>query len=113
MNLAALQQRDPFISEIIDTASQVALYSFSSKTNEWEKTSIEGTLFIYRRSAAPLYGFMILNRLGLQNLIEPFTKTLEFQVQEPFLLYRNDKHIFGIWFYEKNECSRLGLLMNR
>lgn len=35
MNLAALQQRDPYISEILDTASQVALYSFSSKSNEW------------------------------------------------------------------------------
>jgi len=35
MNLAALQQRDPFITEILDTASQVALYSFNSKTNEW------------------------------------------------------------------------------
>ncbi|XP_055958151.1 mRNA-decapping enzyme 1B isoform X2 [Patella vulgata] len=56
---------------------------------------------------------MILNRLGLQNLIEPFTKTLEFQVQEPFLLYRNAKNIYGIWFYEKDECTRLGTLMNR
>ena len=35
MNLAALQQRDPYISEIVDTASQVALYSFNAKTNEW------------------------------------------------------------------------------
>lgn len=35
MNLAALQQRDPYISEILDTASQVALYSFNSKSNEW------------------------------------------------------------------------------
>ncbi len=35
MNLAALQQRDPYITGIVDTASQVALYSFSSKTNEW------------------------------------------------------------------------------
>ena len=35
MNLAALQQRDPYITDIVDTASQVALYSFSSKSNEW------------------------------------------------------------------------------
>jgi len=35
MNLAALQQRDPYITDIIDTASQVALYSFSAKVNEW------------------------------------------------------------------------------
>jgi len=35
MNLAALQQRDPYITEIVDTASQVALYSFNAKSNEW------------------------------------------------------------------------------
>lgn len=35
MNLAALQQRDPYISDIVDTATQVALYTFSSKSNEW------------------------------------------------------------------------------
>lgn len=115
MNLAALQQRDPYISEIIDTASQVALYSFNAKTNEWEKTSIEGSLFIYKRSATPLRGFMILNRLGLNNLIEPIAKDLEFQLQDPFLLYRNakTKSIYGIWFYDKDECRKLGELMNR
>ncbi|KAI0221834.1 hypothetical protein LSAT2_026905 [Lamellibrachia satsuma] len=47
MNLSTLKQRDPFITAIVDTASQVALYSFSSKANEWEKTDIEGTLFVY------------------------------------------------------------------
>ncbi|XP_069101394.1 mRNA-decapping enzyme 1B-like [Argopecten irradians] len=108
MNLAALQQRDPYITEIIDTASQVALYSFSSVANEWEKTSIEGSLFLYQRSAAPTHGFMILNRLGLKNLIEPISKELEFQQQDPFLLYRNAKAIYGIWFYDKEECTRIG-----
>lgn len=40
-------------------------------------------------SAAPVNGFMILNRLGLNDLIEPLTKNLEFQLQDPFLLYKN------------------------
>lgn len=35
MNLAALQQRDPYITDIVDTAKQVALYFFSSKESEW------------------------------------------------------------------------------
>jgi hypothetical protein len=43
------------------------------------------------RSASPTHGFMILNRLGLTNQIEPITKELEFQLQDPFLLYRNSK----------------------
>ncbi|KAL3851955.1 hypothetical protein ACJMK2_015645 [Sinanodonta woodiana] len=55
---------------------------------------------------------MILNRLGLNNLIEPITKDLEFQLQDPFLLYRNAKSIYGIWFYDKDECAKVGQLMN-
>ncbi|XP_035676520.1 mRNA-decapping enzyme 1A-like [Branchiostoma floridae] len=113
MNLAALQQRDPYITNIIDTASQVALYTFSAKKNEWEKTDIEGALFVYTRSAAPHNGFTIVNRLSMNNLTEPITKDLEFQLQDPFLLYRNAQHqIYGIWFYDKDECARVGQHMN-
>ena len=49
------------------------------------------TGFFCHRSASPNNGFMILNRLGLNNQIEPITKDLEFQLQDPFLLYRNSK----------------------
>jgi len=43
------------------------------------------------RSAFPINGFMIINRLGLNDLIEPINKKLEFQLQDPFLLYRTSK----------------------
>jgi len=35
MNLAALQQRDPYISSISDSAKQVAVYTFNASSNEW------------------------------------------------------------------------------
>ncbi|XP_014675226.1 PREDICTED: mRNA-decapping enzyme 1B-like, partial [Priapulus caudatus] len=109
MNLAALQRCDPYITEIVDAASQVALYTFNSKSNEWEKTNIEGTLFVYSRSGSPNNGFMIMNRLSVNNMIEPITKDLEFQLQDPFLLYRNAQFaIYGIWFYDNDECARIG-----
>ncbi|CAC5416860.1 DCP1B [Mytilus coruscus] len=63
-------------------------------------------------SASPTHGFMILNRLGLNNQIEPITKDLEFQLQDPFVLYRNSKAIYGIWFYDKDECARIGQMIN-
>ncbi len=40
INLAVVQQRDPYIVEIVDTASQVALYSFNSSTNEWVRNFV-------------------------------------------------------------------------
>ncbi|MBN3311234.1 DCP1A enzyme, partial [Amia calva] len=41
------------------------------------------------RSATPYHGFTIMNRLNMKNLVEPINKDLEFQLQDPFLLYRN------------------------
>lgn len=35
ISLAALRRQDPYIQGIVDVASQVALYTFSHKANEW------------------------------------------------------------------------------
>jgi len=110
MNLKALKKIDPYIVSIQEHSSQVALYKFQSKNGEWEKTEMEGTLFVYKREAEPQYGFTIMNRLSMENLVEPVTKELDFQLQAPFLLYRNHVgDIFGIWFYEQAVCERVGL----
>ncbi|XP_069619028.1 mRNA-decapping enzyme 1B [Ranitomeya imitator] len=112
ISLAALRRQDPYIQSIVDVASQVALYTFSHKANEWEKTDVEGALFVYTRSASPQHGFTIMNRLSMENRTEPITKDLEFQLQDPFLLYRNARFlIYGIWFYSKEECQRIAELM--
>ncbi|XP_016065697.1 PREDICTED: mRNA-decapping enzyme 1A isoform X2 [Miniopterus natalensis] len=113
MSLAALKQHDPYITSIADLTGQVALYTFCPKANQWEKTDIEGTLFVYRRSASPYHGFTIVNRLNMHNLVEPVNKDLEFQLHEPFLLYRNASlSIYSIWFYDKNDCHRIAKLMS-
>ncbi|XP_074770324.1 mRNA-decapping enzyme 1A isoform X2 [Athene noctua] len=112
ISLAALKRHDPYITSIADVTGQVALYSFSPKANEWEKTDIEGTLFVYKRSASPYHGFTIVNRLNMHNLVEPVNKDLEFQLHEHFLLYRNASlSIYSIWFYDKNDCHRIAKLM--
>ncbi|XP_060695405.1 mRNA-decapping enzyme 1B-like isoform X1 [Hemiscyllium ocellatum] len=112
ISLAALQRQDPYIFRIVDVASQVALYTFSQRDNEWEKTDVEGTLFVYARSASPRHGFTIMNRLNVENRTEPITKDLDFQLQDPFLLYRNAQlSIYGIWFYDEVECQRIAELM--
>ncbi|XP_041446915.1 mRNA-decapping enzyme 1A isoform X1 [Xenopus laevis] len=114
MSLAALRQSDPYISSIVDVTGHVALYRFSPKANEWEKTDVEGTLFVYTRSAFPHHGFTIMNRLNMHNLVEPVNKDLEFQLHDPFLLYRNSSlAIYSIWFYDKSDCQRIAKLMTQ
>jgi len=109
INLKALKKVDPYIISIEAHSSQVALYKFHPGKGDWEKTEVEGTLFVYQREAEPQYGFTIMNRLNMDNLVEPVTKELDFQLQTPFLLYRNHAgDIYGIWFYEQIECERVG-----
>ncbi|XP_039530879.1 mRNA-decapping enzyme 1A isoform X2 [Pimephales promelas] len=63
-------------------------------------------------SASPHHGFTIMNRLSTENLVEPINKDLEFQLQDPFLLYRNGNlGIYSIWFYDKADCQRIAQLM--
>lgn len=46
--------------------------------------------------------------------MEPVTQGLDLQLQEPFLLYRNSRcNIYGIWFYDKEECVRIGTMLNK
>ncbi|XP_055081580.1 mRNA-decapping enzyme 1B isoform X3 [Periophthalmus magnuspinnatus] len=112
ISLAALKRQDPYINTIVDVASQVALYTYNNRANEWEKTEVEGTLFIYTRLASPRHGFTIMNRLSMENLTEPITKDLDFQLQDPFLLYRNARLVIhGIWFYDKDDCQRVAQRM--
>lgn len=111
MNFAALKRADPYAKEIIDSATHVALYTFEE--NEWEKTNIEGALFVYSRNGEPYHSLVIMNRLSTNNLIEPISKGIELQLKEPFLLYRNAKcRIYGIWFYDKDECVRVATKLN-
>ncbi|XP_012946451.1 mRNA-decapping enzyme 1A, partial [Aplysia californica] len=112
MNLAALQQGDPYITEIIDIAVKVALYKFSQQMNQWSVTDIEGSLFVYKRSASPTYGLMILNTKDFNNLVQPLTHQVEFHLNTPFLLFKKladdlEDAIHGIWFQDTGECLRL------
>ncbi|XP_075525783.1 decapping mRNA 1 isoform X1 [Dermacentor variabilis] len=110
MNLAALQRVDSAVTEIVDNASQVALYKFASATNGWEKTEIEGALFVFAWSKTPSHGFIVMNRLSTTNRLELITEEVEFQTQSPFLLYKSSSGINCIWFYNTNECERVGKL---
>ncbi|KAJ8939610.1 hypothetical protein NQ318_012333 [Aromia moschata] len=112
MSVTSIKRVDPYAKDILATATHVALYIFNTSTNEWEKTDTEGALFIYSRNGEPFHSIMVMNRLNTDNLIEPIVKDFDYQMQVPFLLYRNSKSkIFGIWFFNREECIRITFLI--
>jgi hypothetical protein len=53
-----------------------------------------------------------MNRLSTENVQYFITPTMEFQTQEPFVLYKSaNRHIFGIWFYDTAEFKDVGNLI--
>jgi hypothetical protein len=36
---------------------------------------------------------------------------VEFQKQDPFLLYKNKDFIYGMWFFDEKECESVGDLL--
>jgi len=109
INFKTLKKADPYIERIVVSCSNTALYNFNTKRAEWERTEVEGTLFLFQREAEPKYGFTIMNRLNPENHIEPVTRQLDFQINPPFILYKNSENeIRGLWFFSSEECQKIG-----
>ncbi|KAG6812518.1 hypothetical protein H0H92_002409 [Tricholoma furcatifolium] len=68
-NLKVLRRRDPSITSIFDQFSHVCLYHHTA--TKWEKHGYEGSMFLYERDSYPPYGFYILNRMGMDDHIQP------------------------------------------
>ena len=55
-----------------------------------------------------------MNRRNTENLVENLLGDFEYEVQVPYLLYRNAaQEVNGIWFYNARECEEVANLFNR
>ncbi|KAH9699658.1 mRNA-decapping enzyme-like protein [Citrus sinensis] len=100
LNLTVLQRIDPFIEEILITAAHVTFYEFNIDLSQWSHKDVEGSLFVVKRRG--------------DNLVENPLGDFEFEVQVPYLLYRNaSQEVNGIWFYNARECEEVANLFSR
>ncbi|WOL18543.1 mRNA-decapping enzyme-like protein [Canna indica] len=114
LNLTVLQRIDPFVMEILMTAAHVTLYEFDVDKNQWSRKDVEGTLFVVKRNAQPRFQFIVMNRRNTENLVENILGDFEYEVQVPYILYRNAaQEVNGIWFYNSYECEAISNLLSR
>ncbi|XP_039036367.1 mRNA-decapping enzyme-like protein [Hibiscus syriacus] len=113
LNLTVLQRIDAFIEEILITAAHVTFYEFEIDSSQWPKRC-EGSLFVVKRSTQPRFQFIVMNRRNTDNLVENLLGDFEYEVQGPYLLYRNAAHeVNGIWFYNPRDCEEVANLFSR
>ncbi|GAB2272156.1 hypothetical protein Dimus_006976 [Dionaea muscipula] len=114
LNLTVLQRIDPCIEEILLTVAHVAFYEFNIDLNQWSRKDVEGSLFVVKRNNQPRFQFIVMNRRSTENLVENLLGDFEYEVQVPYLLYRNaTQEVNGIWFYNSHECEEVANLFSR
>ncbi|XP_047940343.1 mRNA-decapping enzyme-like protein isoform X2 [Salvia hispanica] len=114
LNLTVLQRIDPFVEEILITAAHVTFYEFNIDTSQWSRKDVEGSLFVVKRNTQPRFQFIVMNRRNTDNLVENLLGDFEYEVQVPYLLYRNaSQEVNGIWFYNARECEEVANLFSR
>ncbi|GER25382.1 mRNA-decapping enzyme-like protein [Striga asiatica] len=114
LNLTVLQRLDPFVEEILITAAHVTFYEFNIYDSQWSRKDVEGSLFVVKRNTQPRFQFIVMNRRNTDNLVENLLGDFEYEVQVPYLLYRNaSREVNGIWFYDPRECEEVANLFSR
>ncbi|XP_038989232.1 geranylgeranyl transferase type-2 subunit beta 1-like isoform X5 [Phoenix dactylifera] len=114
LNLTVLQRIDPFVEEILMTAAHVTFYEFNIELNQWSRKDVEGSLFVVKRNTQPRFQFIVMNRRNTDNLVEDLLGDFEYEVQVPYLLYRNAaQEVNGIWFYNAHDCEAAANLFGR
>ncbi|KAH6922661.1 hypothetical protein HPB50_017470 [Hyalomma asiaticum] len=103
MNLAALQRVDPAVTEIVDNASQVALYKFASATNGWVSHPACAAIFSPPSLFPQTIASLMTAVAGRSSLLRGHEATST----------SKQAGIHCIWFYDTKECERVGKLCRR
>lgn len=118
-NLRLLQRSmDGSIVDIMGSATHVVLYNFDTASNSWEKSNVEGSLFLCYK-ANQTYTLVILNRNSPDNYPMDLDAGFQVQLSDPYLylIFRNKDAaagtpiIRGVWFPNANERTQLNNLL--
>lgn len=106
--LRVLRVTDDAIESIVAQSKHCVLYGFDGNTRQWTKRSVEGALFVVRRSSAPRDAFVVLNRAGSENFTREIGgENFELERNAPYLMYRVGREVNGIWFHDQDECEMM------
>ncbi|KAF2457199.1 hypothetical protein BDY21DRAFT_286470 [Lineolata rhizophorae] len=116
LNLSVLQRHNTLVSGIVSIAPYAVVYLFTPTSQQWEKSGIEGTMFVcaLRRTDTGIERFcvIILNRRGLNNFELELTSTDGIELTEDFIILRADNNpihedefatpqFYGLWIFSE------------
>jgi hypothetical protein len=124
LNLSVLRRYNPSILTILSIAANAVIYNFTPATQAWEKSGVEGTLFVCETTPPASgigdagYAVVVLNRRGLDNLILDLGGIKDVEVTDELLIARvgeeeqgedgeaEKQKVMGIWIHEDKDGTR-------
>ncbi|KAL9625350.1 MAG: hypothetical protein Q9160_000413 [Pyrenula sp. 1 TL-2023] len=126
LNLSVLQRHFPSVSAILSISPYTVVYTFNASTSSWEKSGIEGSLFVCQlhpqESAEHRYSVVVLNRLGLNNFEAELREEDDVEITEQFVILNTkqsqtaiqaangtaktaQEKIIGLWIFSESAGS--------
>ncbi|KKK18263.1 hypothetical protein P175DRAFT_0532731 [Aspergillus ochraceoroseus IBT 24754] len=94
LNLSVLRRHNPAVNSIQSLAPFAVVYIFSPATRQWEKTGVEGSLFVCQLVPGSLgeerYSVFVLNRRGLNNFDLLLTDGENVELTEEYIILKSD-----------------------
>lgn len=118
LNLSVLRRYLPTITTILSVAANAVIYTFDSAARTWDKSGVEGTLFVCARESPspsePRYCVFVLNRRGLENLVLGLETVKDVEVTDDLLIMAleggeeegGEAKAMGVWMHADGEDTR-------
>lgn len=94
-NLAVLRRHNPAVRSILSLAPYTVVYIFSPVTQQWEKSGVEGSMFVCQLGQGPWgeerYGVFVLNRRGLNNFDIRLTDGENVEITDEYVILKTDE----------------------
>jgi hypothetical protein len=119
LNLSVLRRHNPAIRTILSLAPYAVIYIFSPVTRQWEKSGVEGSMFVCQLTQGSMgeerYGVFVLNRRGLNNFDILLTDGDNVEITEEYVILKTDEEknavgsgeggpssqIYGLWIFSE------------
>ncbi|KAF5663242.1 Dcp1-like decapping protein [Fusarium heterosporum] len=119
LNLSVLQRYLPSIHTILSIAANAVIYTFNSTSESWEKSGVEGTMFVCAQSPLPedpaqvsRACVFVLNRRGLDNVIVDLSRVTHAEVSGELVImkvegdWESGDKVLGVWIHNDKDETR-------
>ncbi|PHH92944.1 hypothetical protein CDD83_3434 [Cordyceps sp. RAO-2017] len=119
LNLSVLQRYLPSIQSILSIAANAVVYTFAAASESWDKSGIEGTLFVCAQSSLPDDAshrpracVFVLNRRSLDNLVVDLARVTHVEIMDELIILRVEgdreegEKVLGIWIHNDKDETR-------